>query len=562
MLVSPPSLSASRPCPHRTISIALAAALIALGAACADSSPSPTLEPTDVGPDALLDADDHGGRDTAADAPPDTDADLSPDAADDVLPEDATPDVALDAAPDAALDVAEDTRPDTSPDVPDHCPDLALTPPSPVGLPSVSGRHEAVTAGRFHDEYLYNADGFLKIGVRREWGGTIIFFGLDDGQQGMNNTNTIDANDTGREVQVAFYDPDRSGQGCAWNASCQTGGQVCPVGIRYLGWNPVQGGNRCNIGSGVEAVRVQDGVMEVQTLPREWNPDWDAQSCQPDSCGSAPANSRPSDVRVWQRLRFVRPHVVEVEYQLQNLAELDHAATLQELPTMYTANGHGGPDLWRMFDSSRVEVPIDTAAGGIDGFNYKNFTSPGPWVAFQNGTLDYGVGLYQENSVRDFQGWQQLALPFNNVRARFAFGIPARGTVRARAYLIIGALGTIEAEATWLAAHLPPFGTLDNAAVAPDGAVALGGWALDDEAVQRVIGRVDGVERGSLASAFPRPDVCLVWPGYPGCNAVGFGGNLPAGAVPDDGCPHALEVVAIDGRGNERVIDRRAVVHP
>jgi L-ribulokinase len=61
----------------------------------------------------------------------------------------------------------------------------------------------------------------------------------------------IYADVTGREVQVAFYDPDRAMQNCAWNASCATTPSNCPGGITYLGWDPVQGGNRCNRGSGV-----------------------------------------------------------------------------------------------------------------------------------------------------------------------------------------------------------------------------------------------------------------------------------------------------------------------
>ena len=79
----------------------------------------------------------------------------------------------------------------------------------------------------------------MKVGIRREWGATIIFFGMTGGGPGTNNTNTIDSNDTGREVQIALYDSTRIVQGCAYNASCQTTGAVCfPLSITYLGWNP------------------------------------------------------------------------------------------------------------------------------------------------------------------------------------------------------------------------------------------------------------------------------------------------------------------------------------
>ncbi|RME23157.1 MAG: hypothetical protein D6806_11755, partial [Deltaproteobacteria bacterium] len=67
--------------------------------------------------------------------------------------------------------------------------------------------------------YLYDNQDYIKVGIRREWGGTIVFYGLvGSSGPGMNGSNVIDANDTGREVQVAFYDPDRALQNCVWDA--------------------------------------------------------------------------------------------------------------------------------------------------------------------------------------------------------------------------------------------------------------------------------------------------------------------------------------------------------
>ena len=41
------------------------------------------------------------------------------------------------------------------------------------------------------------------MGIRREWGGSIVFFGLtENSEMGMNPSNAIDAHDTGREIQV------------------------------------------------------------------------------------------------------------------------------------------------------------------------------------------------------------------------------------------------------------------------------------------------------------------------------------------------------------------------
>jgi hypothetical protein len=444
------------------------------------------------------------------------------------------------------------------------CP--AVPAPDPVPLAPLAGQSpagpfETVSAGGFTDDYVYSQSHALKVGTRREWGGTIVFFGMDDGNPGINGTNAIDANDTGREVQVAFYDPDRRMQNCAWNASCQSTPTSCPNSITYLGWNPVQGGNRCNNGSGIESVDLSDGAITVTTLPLFWNPNWDRQDCSDAACGDPTLSVRPSDVRVIQRLRFVRAHVVELEYTVINLGSLDHAPTGQEFPTVYPANGTVGPDLWRLFDSAGTEITIDTP--GNDGFYYENFASAGGWVTMQNDTLDYGVGLATENGLTQWQGWQLRSLPFNNFRPVFSFGLPPAGTVRARSYLILGSLATVTAEAQWLEQHLPPFGVLD--APAPDatvsGVVNVHGWALDNKGVSAVELVIDGATTVPLSYGSSRPDVCLVWPGYPGCgaagDAVGYAGTLDTQTL--TACPHLLEVQATDGDGNTRVIARHRI---
>ncbi|MDY0003914.1 MAG: hypothetical protein RBU30_21635, partial [Polyangia bacterium] len=320
-----------------------------------------------------------------------------------------------------------------------YCPAVqapALVPDAPLPPEALPGTFETVQAGGFTDDYVYNSAHELKVGVRREWGGTIIFFGMSGGGPGTNDTNTIDANDTGREVQAAFYDPARAMQNCAWNASCETVATECPFSITYLGWNPVQGGNRCNRGSGVEAVDLTSGVMTVTTRPLFWNPNWDFQTCDSSGCDDSQLWARPSDVRVIQRLRFVRYHVVELDYTLSNLATLDHGSTAQEFPTVYTANGQEGPDLWRLFDSAGTEIAIDTP--GNDGFFYENFSSPDGWVTMQRQTLDYGVGMLTESRLTSWQGWQLRTLPFNNFRPIFPFAIPSLGTERGRSYQILG----------------------------------------------------------------------------------------------------------------------------
>jgi len=433
--------------------------------------------------------------------------------------------------------------------------------PAPVSLSPLSGEsppgmYETTSINGFTDDYAYNQAGALKVGTRREWGGSIVFFGMSDGLPGVNDTNAIDANDTGREVQVAFYDPDRAMQNCAHDASCRTTPTECANSITFLGWNPVQGGNRCNNGSGTESVDFTDGVLTVTANPLHWNPGWDREDCSSDVCGDPQLAFLRSDVRIIQTLRFVAYHVVELDYTLQNLGDLDHAMTAHELPTVYTGNGINGPDLWRLFASDGTEITIDNPAN--DGFYYRNFDSPGGWVTLQDDGLTYGVGLYYENRLTAFQGWQNRSLPFNNFRAVFPFAIPAHGTVRARSYLLLGSRSTIETNAAQLDAGLPPFGVLD--APAPDEVVVgdtleLRGWVLDNRGVVSVEVILDGGSPVALSPGADRPDVCAVYPGYADCPAVGYTGSLDLSQI--SYCAHLLEIRAVDTDGNTRVIARR-----
>ena len=50
-------------------------------------------------------------------------------------------------------------------------------------LPSLqpNGLVETHIEDGFTDDYLYDPTNYIKIGIRREWGGSIVFFGLGDG---------------------------------------------------------------------------------------------------------------------------------------------------------------------------------------------------------------------------------------------------------------------------------------------------------------------------------------------------------------------------------------------
>ncbi len=216
----------------------------------------------------------------------------------------------------------------------------------------------------------------------------------------------------------------------------------------------------------------------------------------------------------------------------------------------------GTPDLYRLYDSEQREISIDEPAN--DGFFHKAFDSPGGWAALQDEGLTYGVGLLYENATTRFSGWQRRGT-FNNFRAPQVFGLAPRGWVVARAYLMLGDLDTIAAQARWLTESLAPWGVLDSPAtdepVGPQTRVH--GWILDNGRVASASLLADGEPVADLRVDAARPDVCTVYPAFPTCPRVGFAREVDLGAIAPGA--HLLEVEATDDHGNRRIVARRRV---
>ncbi len=416
------------------------------------------------------------------------------------------------------------------------------------------GGIETVNHGGHTDVFLKSPNNLTRVGVRLNWGGTVVFFGLSNDP----SSNVIDDNDTGRELQIALYDQARRMQGCAYNASCPAG--ACPTDMEYLGWNPVQGGDEC--GNGVAAVYQQNGnSLEVTAQPIQWNPDWFEATCVDNPC---PSQGVKVEVLYTTELRFISEHVVEVSNLVTSQDTVDHFGVGQEWPTMYVSFGkNGDPDLLRLLDSTRQLINIGTPSGI---YLFQDFISPRPWVTFQNATEDYGVGLAMDQGITGFQAWAggPSAPYFHNVRARADFNIPAGGQVRGRSYIALGGFTTVQAELEDALKKRPPFGWLDHPAnvttnYTPGAQISIQGWVLDSVKVNNVAVEIDGTVKATIPVSVNRADVCTVYPVYPGCPTVGFGGNVSTAGLSTD-CPHLLRVVATDVDGNRSVLGERALV--
>jgi hypothetical protein len=396
----------------------------------------------------------------------------------------------------------------------------------------------------YHDVFLNNpqANG-PRIAGRLEWGGSLVYFGLPQ----IQGSNAFDDNDTGRELQIALYDPTRQLQGCAWNATCgQPGAFTCPAQITYLGWDPVQGGDECGHGSAASWQQVGD-ALQLVAHPFQWNPDWDKQDCAMNPC---PPAGVPTSVTLTLELRFVASNVVEVMTEVSSQENIDHPAAEQEFPTLYVANGGGGPDLKDLLDADGTFIPI--------GFPV-NFTSPKPYVMWQNANHDYGVGLAMDQGLLSFQGWGDAT--FHNVRPRLPFGLNHGATVRGLSYVVLGNVPTIQSFVKQVLDKRPPFGHVDLPAAqfsyGKGAPVDVSGWVLDNAHIASVTAEIDGMQAAILPVATARPDVCDVYPGYDGCPSAGFSGSVPTAGL--DACPHLLRITATDADGNKTVLGERVL---
>lgn len=496
-----------------------------------------------------------GGADDAA-VPVDATADRTPE---DVV--DASTDSSPDAFSDAPAEASTDADPvEVGPD--GSCPAVTAAPDMSsfsMRLPSAGfGGVETVSHNGHTDVFLKSPTDYTRVGVRLDWGGTVVFFGLSSNA----GSNVIDANDTGRELQIALYDPTRAHQPCAADATCVSSPASCGNSITFLGWNPVQGGDECNHGAPVLSHGAVGDALEVVVQPLQWNPDWDKPDCTQTACGT---NGRPVDVTYRMLYRFVTEHVVEIATEVTSQESIDHPVSGQEWPTLYVSHGQQGPDLPVLRDASGQVVTIDNP--GNDGFYWENFDSPAPWVTWQNADSSYGVGLGMDQGTTAFQGWRGdgTSSPyFHNVRAQVAFGLDGGAAVRGVSYLVLGSFATVKAEMEGVFGQRAPFGSVDEPAggaafAYPAGTpVAVRGWALDNTAGTQVRVEIDGATVATLGVDGDRPDVCKVYPAYPACPAVGFGGVVPTASL--DACAHLLRVVAFDAQGNERVLGERVIV--
>jgi hypothetical protein len=422
--------------------------------------------------------------------------------------------------------------------------------------------------------FLRSPSGRHELGLRMSWGGSATFFGVT----GDSNSNVIDTYDRGRELQLALYDAAQYLEGCAATASCASRGPVCPETMSYLGWDPVEAGDRCGNGATGRWTTTRDG-LRVVTQPLQWNPYWDANDCA-TGCGVGARVA--GDVTFEEEYRFLDENVVEMSFAVTNHGERTREHD-QEFPTFYVSSGpHAGPNDLPTSPPDLVDA-IDANGDGISfpqgkpiTIESRSLTSGNAWVAWQDRAHGYGVTFATDEGISTFRVFHES---FYNVRPRIHVRIDAGAIVRGRAYIALGDLATASAAIDHVLSKRPPFGAIDapfaNAtqSYAAGAPITVSGWVLDSTQIHDVHVKIDGKLVATIPVDVQRDDVCALYPAYAGCpnffagapaqrdrtnsSYVGYDGSVPTAGLSH--CAHLLEVSATDDDGNTTLLGERAI---
>jgi hypothetical protein len=424
------------------------------------------------------------------------------------------------------------------------------------------------------DVFLQSPNGKHELGIRMSWGGSATFFG----NTGDPNSNVIDTYDRGRELQVALYDRDQYLEGCAANASCASNGAACGQTMSFLGWDPVQAGDRC--GNGASATWAAAGeTLRVVAQPLQWNPDWNSTSC----ANNCIAGGRVAgDVTFTQEYRFLNDNVIEMSFAVANNGTRAREHD-QEFPTFYVSSGpHASssylpaspPDLYDLIDANGHGVSF--APGSPLTIESRSSASGNAWVTWQDRAHGYGVAFAMDEGISTFRVFHES---FYNVRPRIHIRIEAGATVRGRAYLALGNLDTVSSAIDGALSRRAPFGVIDAPAQGATHSFTAGtpiqisGWVLDSTQIESVQVRIDGKIAATIPVNVQRDDVCAVFPAYAGCPNffagstathdrtdsayVGYSGSVATSGL--SRCEHLLQVLATDGDGNTSLLGERVI---
>lgn len=391
--------------------------------------------------------------------------------------------------------------------------------------------------------YLQNAaaaDTF-RIAIDTAWGSSIV-------DLSWNASHYVNAHDTGREVQIAFYDGNARYDNCA---GC--------TGV--FGWNPVQAGDRYSHGAPTITVSRANDSLFAKVQPYQWNP---------DDKGGGPGRAVLADAIDEEIITPVPGHIAvfHVHWTLTHLGSDVHANSQQELPAVYATAAY---DRFAYYGGTAPYTggAVSYTKFGPAGSSNRPVYVPESWGAYVDdrnegllvyspSQMPYATGFYHTGPDGPTGDGTNYFAPITPMTIGPGFA------VRGDFYVIAGPLGDARAAVYDLHEHssavdiAAPFGATNAPAA---GATLAGvspviGWAIDNGSVSQVQILIDGAVDGSATYGLPRPDVVKALPNPP--LNIGFSYSLNTAKFPNGA--HALAVRITDAAGNVAVLPDVAIL--
>lgn len=385
---------------------------------------------------------------------------------------------------------------------------------------------------------VYLDNGTIKVGLETAWGGSIV-------ELAWKGTNFVNDFDTGREVQVAYYDGDIS--------------PLCGDCQGAKGWNPVQGGDWHKHGSPILAQTVGQDSIYIRSQPYHW---------YPDNKGG-PNTPVPSDIYIeqWVSLLPDYPTGVKVHYKVTHFGTDMHVNSYQEFPAVYAKSEfgqlvyYGGMEPWTNGEVTSLPLPPRPSS--------PVFYTPELWSALVN---NKNIGLtvfvpgsypYAEGSSVPPGGPPNHGANYFKPLTFFSFG---PGTVmEADIYLFGGDYRTARQAIYALQKAMPPQNpfTPDGSLDAPardsvvKGATTVTGWAFDASQVSEVVVLVDEKVVGRADyGGIQRPDVGRKWMHAP--LSIGYRYTWDTTKYPNG--KHSIGINVKNPAGHVAILRRNSVV--